>query len=63
MIRDVVRTEESRDHDEEVEWDQGEGDSKPPLEDDALVTHVKTLATWKNRPRVAGLGDWPTRKD
>ena len=40
-----------------MEWDQGEGDSKPPLEDDALVTHVKTLATWKNRPRIAGLGD------
>lgn len=53
----MVRTEESRDHDEEVEWDQSEGDSKPPLQDDTLVPHVKTLATWKNSPRVAGLGD------
>ena len=25
--------------------------------DDTLITHVETLATWKNRPRVAGLGD------
>ena len=33
--RDVVRTEEGRDHDEELEW----------KEDDTLVTHAETLAT------------------
>ena len=27
------------------------------MEDDTLVMHAKTLATWENRPRVAGLGD------
>lgn len=40
-----------------MEWYQGEGDSEPPLEDDTLIPHVKTLATWENRSRVTGLGD------
>ena len=53
----MVRGEKSGDHDEEVEWDQSEGDSEPPLEDDTFVPHVKTLATWEDSPRVAGLGD------
>ena len=53
----MVRTKESRDHDKEMEWDQSEGDSEPPLQDDPLVPHVKTLASRKNTPRVTGLGN------
>ena len=53
----MVRAEKSGDHNEEVEWDQSEGDSEPPLEDDTFVPHVKTFATWEDSPRVAGLGD------
>ena len=53
----MVRTEQSRDHDKQVEWDQTEGHGEPPLQDDSLIPHVKTLAAWKNGPRVAGLGD------
>ena len=53
----MVRTEKGRDHYEEVERYQREGDGEPPAEDDALVPHVKTLATRKDGPRVTGLGD------
>lgn len=54
-IGDMVGAEESRNHDEEVKWHQGEGDREPSSQDNAFIPHVRTLATWKDAPRVAGL--------
>ena len=53
----MIRTEESGDHDEEVEWHQSEGDREPPLQDDTFVPHVKALTTRKDAPCVARLGN------
>ena len=53
----MVRTEERRDHYEEVKWHQRESDGEPPSQDDALVPHVKTLAAGENAPRITGLRD------
>ena len=56
-ICDVVRTEESRGHHEEVKWHQRESDGEPPLQDDTLVPCVRTLAAGENAPRVTRLRD------
>lgn len=40
-----------------MEWNQSEGNGEPPLQDDTLIPHVRTLATWKDTPRVTSLGD------
>ena len=53
----MVRTEERRNHHEEVKWHQRESDGEPPSQDDTLVPHVKTLAAGENAPRVTGLRD------
>ena len=53
----MVRTEESRDHHDEVKWHQRESDGEPPPQDDTLVPHVEALAAGENAPRVTGLRD------
>ena len=40
-----------------MKWHQTESDGEPPPKDDPLIPHVKTLASRKNTPRVARLGD------
>lgn len=56
-VRDVVRAQQARDHDGELDGHDGEDGGEPALEDGALKLEVRALASGKNATRIARLAD------
>lgn len=52
-VGDVVRGEESDDHDSELDGDEGERDDEPSLEEHVLEIEVRTFTSWDRSSRVA----------
>jgi hypothetical protein len=44
-------------HDDELEWDEGERDRVPKVQDVFLEVDVSFVAPWENGAGIPGLGD------
>ena len=54
-VRDVVRTQQTRDHDRQLRRDEGEHDDVPPLQNRLLEPDVRAFASWQDAAGVTRL--------